>query len=169
MKQQQNCVTIPRELIVRVISALQYEKDANNPLDWHHDKELKELRLALEHNMSLQQNFDCFSSNEGDTWHDYPADSQIIEDVFGGDMPVVGDEYEITAGWCGVTAKYRITSVNNDGECEAECISHPQENVQQPSWWLVQTRDNRHFLFDRANVTLHDGETITPLYTRPLE
>lgn len=42
------------------------------------------------------------------------------------------------------TAKYRITSVDNDGECEAECISHSQE-------------------------TLRDGETITPLYTRPLE
>ena len=81
--------------------------------------------------MKNQQTFDCFSSNEGDTWHDYPADAQIIEDVFGGDMPVVGDEYEITAGWCGVTAKYRITSVDTDGDCEVECVSHPQENCQQ--------------------------------------
>lgn len=81
--------------------------------------------------MKNQQTFDCFSSNEGDTWHDYPADAQIIEDVFGGDMPEVGDEYEITTGWYGVTAKYRITSVDTDGDCEVECVSHPQENCQQ--------------------------------------
>ena len=73
--------------------------------------------------------FNTWSSNEGDSWHDYPTDAQIIEDVFGGETPVVGAEYEVSAGWHCVTATYRITWVSGDGDYEAECISHQQENA----------------------------------------
>ena len=72
--------------------------------------------------------FQCWSSNEGDTWYDYPCDSQIIEDIFFDDAPEVGAEYELTAGWNSVTARYRIISVDGNGDCEVECVSHPQEN-----------------------------------------
>ena len=72
--------------------------------------------------------FNCWSTNEGDSWFDHPADSQAIYDCLGNDAKV-GDEYELTAGWKSVTARYRITEVVGDGEeYEVECISHPHEN-----------------------------------------
>lgn len=73
--------------------------------------------------------FNCWSTNEGDSWFDHPADSQAIYDCLGDDAKV-GDEYELTAGWKSVTARYRITEVVGDGEeYEVECISHPQANT----------------------------------------
>ena len=72
--------------------------------------------------------FDCWSTNDGDSWFEHPADSQAIYDMLGDD-PKVGDEFELTAGWTCVTAKYRVTEVNVDGDCEVECISHPHENT----------------------------------------
>lgn len=77
--------------------------------------------------------FNTWSSNEGDSWYDCPTDAQIIEDVFGGETPMVGAEYEVSAGWRCVTATYRITWVSENGDCEAECISHPQENASSAS------------------------------------
>ena len=72
--------------------------------------------------------FNCWSTNECDSWFDHPADSQAIYDCLGNDAKV-GDEYELTAGWKSVTARYRITEVVGDGEeYEVECISHPHEN-----------------------------------------
>lgn len=78
--------------------------------------------------------FNCWSTNEGDSWFDHPADSQAIYDCLGNDAKV-GDEYELTAGWTSVTARYRITEVVGDGEeYEVECISHPHENsAPQPA------------------------------------
>lgn len=76
--------------------------------------------------------FNCWSTNEGDSWFDHPADSQAIYDCLGNNAKV-GDEYELTAGWKSVTARYRITEVVGDGEeYEVECISHPQENTAPP-------------------------------------
>lgn len=86
----------------------------------------------------VAQPFNTWSSNEGDSWYDDPADAQIIEDVFGGDMPVIGDEYEVLAGWRCVTARYCIAFVSDDGDCEVDCISHPcQQPAQQPQVPLV--------------------------------
>ena len=78
--------------------------------------------------------FNCWSTNEGDSWFDHPADSQAIYDCLGNDAKV-GDEYELTAGWKSVTARYRITEVVGDGEeYEVECISHPQgKTAPQPA------------------------------------
>ena len=76
--------------------------------------------------------FNCWSTNEGDSWFDHPADSQAIYDCLGNNAKV-GDEYELTAGWKSVTARYRITEVvGYDEEYEVECISHPQENTAPP-------------------------------------
>lgn len=76
--------------------------------------------------------FNCWSTNEGDSWFDHPADPQAIYDCLGNNAKV-GDEYELTAGWESVTARYRITGVVGDGEeYEVECISHPQENTAPP-------------------------------------
>lgn len=72
--------------------------------------------------------FDCWTNNDGDTWYEHPADAQIIYDIFD-DEPIVGAEYELVAGWSAVTARYRIVSVDCDGDCEVECVSHPEENV----------------------------------------
>lgn len=73
--------------------------------------------------------FNCWTTNDGDSWFDHPADSQAIYDCLGNDAKV-GDEYELTAGWRSVTARYRITEVVGDGEeYEVECISHQQENT----------------------------------------
>lgn len=72
--------------------------------------------------------FDGWATKDGDTWYEHPADAQIIYDIFG-DEPIVGAEYELVAGWSAVTARYRIVSVDGDGVCEVECVSHPEENV----------------------------------------
>ena len=41
-------ITIPRSAVEQALAALKYEKDANNPLDWHHDRIMDSLRAALE-------------------------------------------------------------------------------------------------------------------------
>ena len=41
-------ITLPRSVVEQVLEALEYERDANNPLDWHHDKTMHALRAALE-------------------------------------------------------------------------------------------------------------------------
>ena len=43
-----NDITLPRSVVEQALEALKYEKDANNPLDWHHDKTMHALRAALE-------------------------------------------------------------------------------------------------------------------------
>lgn len=42
-----NTITLPRSVVEQALEALKYEKDANNPLDWHHDKTMHALRAAL--------------------------------------------------------------------------------------------------------------------------
>ena len=44
----QEFVTLPREVVEQALDALKYERTANNPLDWHHDKTMQALRAALE-------------------------------------------------------------------------------------------------------------------------
>lgn len=91
------------------------------------------LRQALADEQQAEP-FNTWSSNDGDSWYDDPADAQIINDVFGGDIPVIGDEYEVLAGWRCVTARYRIAFVSGDGDCEVDCISHPHpQPAQQPA------------------------------------
>jgi len=78
--------------------------------------------------------FNCWSTNDGDSWYEHPADAQLIYDTLGDDAKV-GDEFEVTAGWTCVTARYRIVSQDDD-DFEVECISHPQDNANP-----VRTKD----------------------------
>ena len=78
--------------------------------------------------------FNCWSTNDGDSWYEHPADAQLIYDTLGDDAKV-GDEFEVTAGWTCVTARYRIVSQDGD-DFEVECISHPQDNAAP-----VRTKD----------------------------
>lgn len=113
--------------------------------------------------------FNCWSTNEGDSWFDHPADSQAIYDCLGNNAKV-GDEYELTAGWESVTARYRITEVVGDGEeYEVECISHPQENTApQPSpaaqWDALDTMRLDWLDADDSRCVFHLGKSW---YTRP--
>ena len=113
----------------------------------------------------ITRNFNTWSPNEGDTWYEHPADAQIIEDVFGGDIPVVGDEYEIAAGWNCVRARYRITSVTEDGDCEVECVSHPQGDAADqsggipPGCKLVPVKPNKEML-NAYDAALLAGKAI---------
>jgi len=76
--------------------------------------------------------FDCWSTDDGDSWFEHPADAQIIYDLLG-NAPKVGDEFELTAGWRSTTARYRITEITGDGEdFEVECVSHPNAAPVQP-------------------------------------
>lgn len=43
-------ITISRAVIEQALGALEYERNANNPLDWHHDKTINALRSALSKN-----------------------------------------------------------------------------------------------------------------------
>lgn len=74
--------------------------------------------------------FNCWSTSEGDSWFDHPADAQAIYERLGG-FAKVGDEYELLAGWRSVTARYRIVSIDGD-DFEVECVSHthPAQPVQ---------------------------------------
>lgn len=103
--------------------------------------------------------FNCWSTNEGDSWFDHPADAQAIYDCLGNDAKV-GDEYELIAGWKSVTARYRITEVVGDGEeYEVECVSHPRENTapqqeaQEPATVPYQK------LTDEIDLILSDPDT----------
>lgn len=71
----------------------------------------------------MVKRFNCWSTNEGDSWYDHPADAQLLEDVLGNE-PKIGDEFEVMAGWHCVQAKYKIVSQNRD-DFEVECLSHP--------------------------------------------
>ena len=84
--------------------------------------------------------FECWSTNDGDSWFEHPADAQLLYDVLGDD-PKVGDEFEVSAGWNCVTATYRIASKDGD-DFEVECISNPQNDSapvqpvkQEPVAW----------------------------------
>ena len=133
------------------------------------------LRAALEQSQGEQEPvtlkpFNTWSSNEGDSWHDFPTDAQIIEDVFGGETPVVGTEYEVSAGWHCVTATYRITWVSEDGDCEAECISHKQENSApqpDPDPYLYYDPENGDTWTQEAiNDGCHPPDGLIALYTK---
>ena len=41
-------ITLPRSVVEQALEALKYERDANNPLDWYHDKTMTALCAALE-------------------------------------------------------------------------------------------------------------------------
>ena len=159
-------IMLPREVIERALAAL----DAEDPY-----RAAVALRAALEQSQGEQapvtlQPFNTWSSNEGDSWHDFPTDAQIIEDVFGGETPVVGTEYEVSAGWHCVTATYRITWVSEDGDCEAECISHKQENSEpqpDPAPYLYYDPNNGDTWTQEAindGCCLPDG--LIALYTK---
>lgn len=76
--------------------------------------------------------FDCWSTNNGDSWYEDPADAQIIQDLLG-HSPLVGEEYVVLAGWTAQQATYRVTSVTPDGDCEVTCVSHPRLAATTPS------------------------------------
>ena len=71
--------------------------------------------------------FECWSTNDGDSWFEHPADAQLIYDVLGDD-PKVGDEFEVSAGWNCVTATYQIASKDGD-DFEVKCVSHPNNDT----------------------------------------
>jgi len=72
--------------------------------------------------------FQCYSTNDGDSWYEHPADAELLNDVGAHN---VGDEFEVSAGWHCVTARYRVAKIPDqaDDEFEVECISHPNENA----------------------------------------
>ena len=71
--------------------------------------------------------FNCWSSDDGDTWFDHPADAQLLQDV---GAEKVGDGFEVSAGWRCVTARYKVIKAPNtlNDDFEVECISHCEEN-----------------------------------------
>lgn len=75
--------------------------------------------------------FECWSTNDGDSWFEHPADAQLIYDVLGDD-PKVGDEFEVSAGWNCVTATYQIASKDGD-DFEVKCVSHPNNDTAPAS------------------------------------
>lgn len=99
--------------------------------------EASQTQEATREPPSIAKELNSWSADEGESWHNEPNDAQIIESIFGSDQPVVGDEYELTAGYSNVTARYRITWVSKEGDCEVECISHPQANAACPSKFTV--------------------------------
>ena len=100
--------------------------DINTPL-YYYDLPQFACALIAEYEAAgskpVEKRFNCWSTNEGDSWYEHPADAQLLEDVLGNE-PKVGDEFEVMAGWHCVQAKYKIVSQDGD-DFEVECLSHP--------------------------------------------
>jgi hypothetical protein len=112
---------------------LQAAKEVIRQISVEHLSEnaVESLRQAINEAENAKQEpvahpFECWSTNDGDSWFEHPADAQLLYDVLGDD-PKVGDEFEVSAGWNCVTATYRIASKDGD-DFEVECISHPQND-----------------------------------------
>ena len=48
-------ILVDKSVIEQALEALNYERTANNPLDWHHDKTMQALRTALEQQQVEQE------------------------------------------------------------------------------------------------------------------
>lgn len=130
------------------------------------------LNLAgtVEKQETSTQKFNCWSSDEGDSWFDHPADAQLLEDV---GAEKVGDEFEVLAGWCCVTARYKVIKAPDDlnDEFEVECISHHEENKPpatvekqepEPVAWNYELEEKAFKRLISGGIT-----SDTPLYTAP--
>ena len=63
-------ILIERSVVEQALEALKYEKGANNPLDWHHDKTMNALRAALEQPQDDQEPVAwCWTGRKG--WIEY--------------------------------------------------------------------------------------------------
>lgn len=102
--------------------------------------------------------FECWSTNEGDSWYEHPADAELLYDVLG-NSPKVGDEFEVMAGWCSVHARYRIVSQKDD-DFEVECISHPEDNAAPQSDYKAQ-RDTERLDYLQVN-----GATVSLVHLK---
>jgi hypothetical protein len=118
------------------------------------------LRVAKEMRSSLPPEpyiFDSaavefWTTNDGDSWYEHPADAELLHDVLGND-PKVGDEFEVTAGWLSVSARYRIAS--QDGEdFEVECVSHPND-----------TKPTRPAMPDQSEIEQRVAEAVWKMVT----
>lgn len=76
---------------------------------------------------AVDQQFDTWSHDDGDSWYDNPGDAEIIQSCLGRDAKV-GDEYELWASIDAVTLRYRIVAQHGD-DFEVECISQPQQKT----------------------------------------
>lgn len=103
--------------------------------------------------------FECWSTNEGDSWYEHPADAELLYDVLG-DSPKVGDGFEVMAGWRSVPARYRIVSQKDD-DFEVECISHPEDNTAPQTDYRAQ----RDALLARLEV-INEVHVISATYDR---
>ena len=91
------------------------------------ENERLKAELAKYRDAPVKPRFECWSTNDGDSWYEHPADAELIYDVLGNNAKV-GDEFEVMAGWCSVQARYRIVSEKDD-YFEVECISHDFDNI----------------------------------------
>jgi len=100
-------------------------------VDCNDNEALATIRAARAQGQAEQEPvarpFECWSTNDGDSWFEHPADAQLIYDVLGDD-PKVGDEFEVSAGWNCVTATYQIASKDGD-DFEVKCVSHPNNDT----------------------------------------
>lgn len=91
------------------------------------ENERLKAELAKYRDAPVKPRFECWSTNDGDSWYENPDDAELIYDVLGNNAKV-GDEFEVMAGWCNVQARYRIVSEKDD-DFEVECISHDFDNI----------------------------------------
>lgn len=103
--------------------------------------------------------FECWSTNEGDSWYENPEDAELLYDVLG-DSPKVGDEFEVMAGWYSVQARYRIVSQKDD-DFDVECISHPEDNAAPHPNYKAQ-RDELIEALGIAQATINCAGISTP-------
>jgi len=118
--------------------------------------------------------FQCYSTNDGDSWYDHPADAELLNDV---GAEKVGDEFEVSAGWRCVTARYCVIKTPDEvsDDFEVECMSHPGENAPlflhpQPCPKCAENAAFRLIAVEHANVTANEAlryqKTIWDLQTK---
>lgn len=102
--------------------------------------------------------FECWSTNEGDSWYDNHEDAELLYDVLG-DSPKVGDEFEVMAGWYSVQARYRIASQTDD-DFEVECISHPEDNTAPQTDYKAQRDVERLDFLEKLVIESRTGVSV---------
>lgn len=151
-----NTITLPRSVVEQALEALKYEKDANNPLDWHHDKTMHALRAALEQPQDHpEQHLDMVP--EG--WKLVPV--KPTEDMLN------------AVAWPGCAAtdwEHMLAAAPQPPTAEKSSGVEQPQGEQEPLFWYRPRRDGLYegplHKSQIERVRKESGGWV-PLYTRP--
>lgn len=169
-------VTLPRSVVEQALEALKYEKDANNPLDWHHDKTMHALRAALEQPqggvvVTTNQQGHCIAVTRQD------EEGRILSVVWESKQPQVEQEPVGEAGSMPGTDGFTMACFRaSDVPVGTKLYTHPQpprQPLDTETWPEYPAPSVRPVYATSANTkSVRDGfevggyEKTPPLFTK---